>query len=374
MRIIIIYQQYLDDVNGTVIIGGLQAYIERLCDFALAEGHEILMIQMASAPFERDMDPDGRFHLVGVPKKRRDRIADLLAEAEKRGDREKDLLLFATSTLIRKHGFRRSTAIQHGIYWDIPTVHGKRPPFPMDMALRFVQANQLIRQHRKVSQMICVDYNYVNWLRAVTTCRSLSYKVIPNFSDIPHLAGKEPRDSVRLIYARRFEEIRGVRLIQDFLPKLLRRYQQLSVTIAGDGSYLEELHKTFDSFENVSFVRYAPKDSLAIHQGHDIAIVPTIGSEGTSLSLLEAMAAGCAVVCSDVGGMSNIILDGYNGRIVPPDSAAFERAIQALIENPDERRTLAERGRETTAEAFSLERWQRQWREVLNGFDAGNEG
>lgn len=374
MKIFIIYQRYLDDSGNMRYIGGLQKYVEQLCALALEDGHELCLLQYANAPFERAMDEAGRFLVVGVPQKHRNWTRDLVAAAERLGDVRRDLLLFASSTQIVTHRFRRSLAIQHGVFWDVPTIHGKTPRFPLDLSLRAVQASRLIRQHKKVSRMICVDYNYVNWLRALTVDRSLQYRVIPNFTEIPDPEHRREDGTVRLLFARRFEEIRGVDLILDFIPRLLAACPKLTVTLAGGGSRESALRTRFSGEPRVCFATYAPREAVSFHKDYDIAIVPTIGSEGTSLSLLEAMAAGCTVVCSDVGGMTNIILDGYNGRMVAPDAASFEQAIRELIDDPDARRTLAERGRQTAAGAFSLERWQKQWRAVLNEFSSEEGG
>ena len=223
--------------------------------------------------------------------------------------------------------------------------------------------------------MICVDYNYVNWLRSQTVDRTLRYRVIPNFAEpMPPRTECNENRPIRLLFARRFEKIRGVELLYTLLPRLLNRYPQLTVTLAGGGSMESDLHQRFTNEPRITFTVYDAKQSVQFHRDYDLAIIPTIGSEGTSLSLLEAMAAGCAVVCSDVGGMTNIILDGYNGRIVAPDAEAFEQAICELIDDPAARLAMAERGRQTAAAAFSLERWQKQWRAVLEEFAAGEGG
>lgn len=103
----------------------------------------------------------------------------------------------------------------------------------------------------------------------------------------------------------------------------------------------------------------------------DIAVVPTIGSEGTSLSLLEAMAAHCAVICTNVGGMTNIVIDQYNGLMIKPTEADLVYAIEDLIINVEKRNKLADRGYETVKQAFSHEVWSNRWKKVL--LDAKSE-
>ena len=125
------------------------------------------------------------------------------------------------------------------------------------------------------------------------------------------------------------------------------------------------MHEHLDSHCNVHFIRFASNESLQIHQDKDIAIIPTIGSEGTSLSLLEAMASGCAVVCTNVGGMTNIVLDHYNGLMINPDEESLYQAIKLLIEDPILKTSLQKHAYETAKASFSLEMWKERWRHIL---------
>lgn len=110
------------------------------------------------------------------------------------------------------------------------------------------------------------------------------------------------------------------------------------------------------AFNNVSFISYKSSESLDIHADKHIAVVPTIGSEGTSLSLLEAMSAQCAVIASNVGGMTNIILDDFNGLMVNAgDSLDLYRAMKRLIDNPTVMNRLSENAYKTVKQAFSYD-------------------
>ena len=98
----------------------------------------------------------------------------------------------------------------------------------------------------------------------------------------------------------------------------------------------------------------------------DIAVVPTVGSEGTSLSLLEAMASGCAVVCTNVGGMTNIVLDGYNGLMIYPEEEELYNALTCLIEDSSLRAKLQANAYNCVKDAFSLHRWKDAWKKVID--------
>src|SRR5207247_999492 len=62
--------------------------------------------------------------------------------------------------------------------------------------------------------------------------------------------------------------------------------------------------------------------------------------------LLEAMACGRAVVASDIPGYRSVVVPDVNGLMVPPgDRGALARQLAALVDDPDQRRALATRGR-----------------------------
>lgn len=371
MRIHIIYNRYLDERDhDRIIIGGLQNYVENLCALSIRLGYETIVYQRSVRDFEKTLE--NGLHVIGVREVRKAWTKDLVKKAEENGDLQKDLLIFATSTQTETHHFTHSLMIQHGVYWDIPTIMDRKVRPPFDSFLRHIQADGEVKRHQLVSFTVCVDDNYINWLRTQTTRRDLAYQVIPNFSDVS--ADRNDFDGpARIIFARRFVTIRGVELLSQFMPDILKQHPEVTFTLAGDGRCEQKLHEVFDPFPNVSFLTYAPHDSLKVHETQDIALVPTIGSEGTSFSLLEAMGAGCAVICSDVGGMSNIILDRYNGRMVRPLAGDFHDALEELIEHPELRKTYAKCGQETVRTAFSRKKWESQWTDVLKRFGDPDE-
>lgn len=364
MNICIIYQRYIDEINHRTVIGGLQNYVENLCQLAIELHYDVYIFQFSTFEFEQCMD--NGIHLYGIEKHHRNWTKDLVAKAENICDTNNDLLVFATSTQIVEHRFKHSMCIQHGIYWDIPTVHGKCIKYPFDIFLRSVQAAREIKLVKKVNQIICVDYNYINWIRTQITDRTIKYTVIPNFAEICDVYEKNTENVIRIVFSRRFEEIRGVHILMGVMPRILEEYPAVELTIAGNGTFSKELHNIFASSERVEFTEYSPNEGVKFHERFDIALIPTIGSEGTSLSLLEAMSAGCAVICSDVGGMSNVVLDKFNGQIVKPTADEFYKAIKMFLDNEVFRNQCQCNARETIKKAFSLELWKSKWTDVLN--------
>jgi glycosyltransferase involved in cell wall biosynthesis len=79
-------------------------------------------------------------------------------------------------------------------------------------------------------------------------------------------------------------------------------------------------------------------------------------AEGLPMALLEAMAAGKAVVASRVGGIPEAVHDGENGLLVPPrDARALATALARVLADAGLRARRGERTRDTVAQHYSTE-------------------
>ncbi len=93
-------------------------------------------------------------------------------------------------------------------------------------------------------------------------------------------------------------------------------------------------------------------------------------SEGISISILEAMAAGLPVVATRVGGNPLLVAEDSTGLLVPPgDAEALGRALEHLARSTDDRHRMGSAARERARERFSIERMTRDYLQV---FDAAH--
>ena len=98
----------------------------------------------------------------------------------------------------------------------------------------------------------------------------------------------------------------------------------------------------------------------------DVFVLPSL-YEGTSLAVLEAMAAGCPVVSSAIGGTDELIEDGVSGLLVAPgDAAALGAAIARLLGDPGLRASMSARAREHAEADFSREGMARRVERVYS--------
>jgi glycosyltransferase involved in cell wall biosynthesis len=91
----------------------------------------------------------------------------------------------------------------------------------------------------------------------------------------------------------------------------------------------------------------ASRDTAPLYRASDFAIVPSHW-ESFGISAVEAMASGLPVVASRVGGLTDYVVEGENGRLVPPhDTAAFAAAIDELAGDAARRTRLGLAARQT---------------------------
>ncbi|HWG93147.1 MAG TPA: glycosyltransferase [Mycobacteriales bacterium] len=80
---------------------------------------------------------------------------------------------------------------------------------------------------------------------------------------------------------------------------------------------------------------YRPEDLPDVLARHDVLVLPSLARETYSLQVREALAAGLAVVCTDVPGPEEVVEDGVNGLVVPAgDDVVLADALRRLVEEP----------------------------------------
>jgi glycosyltransferase involved in cell wall biosynthesis len=343
---------FLDFAGQRVYPGGAERYIFDLAKVLATFGLRVVVYQGGHTEWERDI---GGIHVVAVPW--RGSIYELSIDFSSKSDAGV-VNVYSPFTLAVASIWKPAIGICHGVYWDETGQN-----FVHDHVRRDVFSALL-----HLDECISVDTNAINVVRATRPDLAHSLTYVPNYVGEEFFA--EPQRSpkrLRLLYPRRLYGPRGYWLLAEIVPFLIEKYPELDVIFLGDSDERERMnaaalverypgrveHRTALPYEMVEHYRRA-----------DITVIPTVNSEGTSLSALEALAAGNAVVASDVGGLTNIIIDGFNGLLIRPTARDLRDAICALVEDPVLRQRLQNEGRRA-ARAFSKERWIRSWTRLL---------
>ena len=145
----------------------------------------------------------------------------------------------------------------------------------------------------------------------------------------------------------RLVEVKGIEYLLGAVSKLRERYPLILLIIAGTGPWegrLKAVARELGIDDHVAFLGVR-RDMHELLRAFDLYVLPSL-SEGMPLALLEAMAAGCPVVATKVGGVPDVIADGYNGMLVEPrDKDALAKAILGVMEDDEKRNRFRERGR-----------------------------
>lgn len=170
-----------------------------------------------------------------------------------------------------------------------------------------------------------------------------------------------------VVYTGRLHPDKGLADLVRAWPPIAARWPQARLWLIGEGPQREDL---FHLISDLGF-RYQIclpgsfdeiEDVLA---AADLFVLPSY-SEGMSISLLEAMAAGLPVVASDIPGNRALVTHEAEGLLVPPrDSKSLSAAVARVLESPAWGVQLGAAGRKRVSEQFSLERMAREHLELI---------
>ncbi len=154
------------------------------------------------------------------------------------------------------------------------------------------------------------------------------------------------------------KKVKGQDLLLDALTPRLREDPRLRVLFAGDLSrpFGGALRARAAEFGERVLLPGTLSDVPDLLAALDLFVLPS-RSEGMSNALLEAMAAGCAIVATAVGGNKENLDGGRVGRLVPAEEvAALREAVLGLLDDPSERARLGARAARRARCEYSLDR------------------
>jgi glycosyltransferase involved in cell wall biosynthesis len=151
--------------------------------------------------------------------------------------------------------------------------------------------------------------------------------------------------SLTILSNRNLQPIYNLPLLIRALPFILQEEPDTKVLIAGEGPDLKSLEREAidrSVYSSIQFLGRVPHEKMVDLLGQVDVYISTSLFDGTSVSLLEAMASGAFPVVTDIPANREWIADGENGFLVPPDEEKMlaNRVLDALRS-----RSLAEKSR-----------------------------
>ena len=183
--------------------------------------------------------------------------------------------------------------------------------------------------------------------------------LIPNFVDVQQVAARVAaidrarvrRDlgipesarvlmmAGRLVRTKRFDEF--VRIAAEVARRLPSH--DIHALVVGDGPELDDVRRIArdqGAPAKIHFLGYQ-RDILTSLAVCDVVVFPSQHPEVLPMFLIEASAAGRAIVCSDIPGNSEIVTDGMTGRVIHGDTSTYAAAVVALLDDESQARRLA---------------------------------
>ena len=165
-----------------------------------------------------------------------------------------------------------------------------------------------------------------------------------------------------IVLTARLSKVKQVNLYLDIIKKIKEEQVDFRALIIGDGPLLSELKayaKQLDIEDKIHFAGHQA-DVLPWLQKSKLYIL-TSRSEGLALSMLEGLKVGLPAIVPNVGDLSDVLVNNYNGYLIENhDIQEFTKSIIQLIQNPD---LLSEYSNNAIASTrcFDLSCVQQQW-------------
>jgi glycosyltransferase involved in cell wall biosynthesis len=266
----------------------------------------------------------------------------------------------------------RLTGILH-----IASIHGT----DLNILKKYTVLHPVCRFITRHSAVITVNSSYMKrQLLAVSPDCEMKIRIVPMGID-PEQFGIAPVADMKQRYGAghlimsvgRLIDWKGTEFLIRAIPAVLEKFPDAKLLIVGAGPERDVLVRQVRELglENrVIFLGFISKtDLIAYYHSADVFVLPSINragkTEGLGVVLLEAMASGCPVIGSNVGGIPDIIVDGENGFLVPEqDPAALAEKIIQILSNDDLTDQFRKSGYETVQTRFTWEIISKKFSEV----------
>lgn len=182
---------------------------------------------------------------------------------------------------------------------------------------------------------------------------------------------KQNSDSLKILFLSNLTLTKGFYDVIKSIPLVVQKfdaiYNRLEFIFAGEfwDTYatMREVKEYISEKNITSYIKFCGRVTGTAKQNlylsSHIFVLPTYyNNEGQPTVILEAMAAGLPVIATDKGAIKDMVIDGYNGFIIPPKNpAAIAEKIIYLVKNEDERCRMGNNSRQLFLQKFTLEKF-----------------
>lgn len=264
-----------------------------------------------------------------------------------------------------------SIGISHGISWD-----NKMNNYSYGKDYFWDNKKIFLEGAIFCDRLISVDTNTANWFQTVDyDLGNRKFHVIPNYVDnkefFPRNDYLKQEGRIVITYPRRLYEPRGLYIVLDIVEEILKKYPNVEFHFVGKGfeEDVQNIEKEIKKYpDRIKCYSKAPQDMKDVYKYTDISLIPTQYSEGTSLSCLEALSSGNLVIATRIGGLTDLVINGFNGYLIEPSAESLKDTLINVLDNFDNQKIIRKNAIES-AKAFNKNIWKERWIKEIETFD-----
>ena len=188
------------------------------------------------------------------------------------------------------------------------------------------------------------------------------------------------RDGERILYAGVLTPLKGVHRLIDAFALIAGEFPRSRLLIVGrrqNQIYAEQLRQQvarLDLADRIEFMPAVAQGELALLMARSAVVVLPSLSEGLGRVLIEAMATATPVIGTNIGGIPDLIDNGVNGFLVPPDDApAVAQRLRRIFTTPRRARAMGQAGQTFASKFFSAEIYLNGYRKIFQQARGGGE-
>ena len=220
------------------------------------------------------------------------------------------------------------------------------------------------RKHILSADLVtCVSKSYADFVWKAWEIQGKEATIIPIAVDLkvfhPHGI---PREDQSILFAGRLEESKGIEILAQAIPLVLKRFPDAKFYFAGQDRKYKASQQTWSQYLTREFANgqiiylgcLSTEEIVRYYQTSAVCVVPSLYEPGGTVAF-EAMACGCPVIASRVGGLEEVIQDRQTGLLIPPgNAAALADGLIELLQQDQRRQEISQQALESMQKQFDI--------------------
>lgn len=220
------------------------------------------------------------------------------------------------------------------------------------------------RRHILGADLVTVVSNsYAKFVRQAWEIQNKEIQIIPIAVNLNIFHPTDaPRDDDSILFAGRLEKLKGMETLEQAISIVLKRMPEARFYFAGVDhlhgncrqTWSQHLIKTHGLKNIVYLGSLSTKELVRYYQRSTVCVIPSLYEPGATVAF-EAMACGCAILATKVGGLLDIIEDRKSGLLTPPgDPSALAEGLMELLRNKQLRQDLTQEALDSVRRNFDI--------------------